>query len=102
MGLLTPARRVYHRWRNVLPLYDGRSCPDCGAVVCGREDRRVHREWHMQERAWQEWAENVVRQVAVFAGMTVQEHDVGEVAGDGYGRVDLAAELDDDEEDDDD
>jgi hypothetical protein len=100
--LLAPARRVYHGWKKVLPLYDGRECPDCGAVVLGREARRLHREYHMAEREWQESIEGLVRQIARYAGMTVVEHDGGE-AGDGYGRVDVAAaELEYDEEDDDD
>lgn len=117
MSLLAPKRRVYHRWRPVLPLYDGRECPDCGAVVCGREARRLHREWHMGREAWEEWATATIQQVAVFAGMQVEKRAGGE-AGDGYGRVNLreedtyeyadrmagrlVVELDDDEEGDDD
>jgi hypothetical protein len=102
MSLLAPARRIYHGWRKVLPLYDGRECPDCGAVVLGREGRRLHREYHMAERAWQEWATDSLMQLAVHLGMAVEE-PAELAAGDGYGRVDLAAaELGYDEEDDDD
>jgi hypothetical protein len=100
--LLAPARRVYHGWKKVLPLYDGRECPDCGAVVLGREARRVHREHHMAHRAWEEWVTDTLMQLAVHAGLAVEEPTGGE-AGDDYGRVDVAAaELADDEEDDDD
>lgn len=104
MGLLTPTRRVYHRWRNVLPLYDGRECPDCAAVVCGREARRVHREWHMAAEQWQEWAQSTLLQVARYAGMTVPEL-APQGQGDDGGRVDLRAEQasaydEEDEEDD--
>ena len=101
MGLLTPTRRVYHRWRPVLPLYDGRECPDCGAVVCGRESRRSHREWHMAAEAHREWVQSTLLQVARYAGMTVPEL-ARDVQGDGYERVDLAAELAGDDEEDDD
>jgi hypothetical protein len=99
--LLSPKRRVYHRWRLVLPLYDGKECPDCGVPVCGREARRVHREYHMRRQEWEEWAVSTILQVARYAGMQVEEQAGGE-AGDAYGRVDLAAELDDDDEEDDD
>lgn len=101
MGLLTPTRRVYHRWRMVLQLYDGRSCPDCGAIVCGREDRRVHRERHMQERAWQEWAADSIIRIARAAGLPVIDNtEAGELEGQGddYQRVDLTG--DDEEEED--
>lgn len=101
MGLLTPTRRVYHRWRTVLPLYDGKACPDCGAPICGREDRRLHRERHMADEAWREWAQSTLQQVARFAGMTVPELRHEDQA-DESGRVDLRAPAyDDDEEDDD-
>jgi hypothetical protein len=101
VSILTPKRRVYHRWRSVLPLYDGRECPDCGVPVLGREARRVHRELHMAQQAWQEWVGDTLMQLARWTGHPVIEPARGE-AGDEYGRVDLAAvELDDDEEDDD-
>lgn len=101
MGLLTPTRRVYHRWKSVLPLYDGRQCPDCGAVVCGREARREHREWHMAEEAWREWSQATLLQVARFAGMQVPELAKQDQA-DEVTHVDLRAPAyDDDEEDED-
>jgi hypothetical protein len=103
MGLLAPKRRIYHRWRTVLPLYDGKECPDCGVPVLGREARRIHREEHMRRQEWEQWVENTVRQIATFAGMTVLEAEEKRAGGDEYGRVDLAGELPgDDEEDDDD
>jgi len=83
-----------------MPLYDGRACPDCGAVVCGREDRRLHREWHMQERAWQEWVTDTLMRAAKAAGLPVIDVQPGELEhqADKYARVDLT-KPDDDEED---
>jgi hypothetical protein len=103
MGLLVPTRRVYHGWRKVLPLYDGRECPDCGAVILGREGRRLHREHHLRLEAWQDQVVAALRAVSRYAGMTVLEHDDGEPnSGEGYNRVNLRVpEYDDDEEDDD-
>jgi hypothetical protein len=102
VGLLVPGRRVYRGWRKVLPLYDGRECPDCGAVILGRQGRRLHREWHMAERAWKEWAEVTIMQVARKAGLRVEEPAGGE-ASDEYQLISVGdLELDDDEEDDDD
>lgn len=37
MGLFTRAR-----WPVVLPLYDVRECPDCGALVRGDKGQRLH------------------------------------------------------------
>ena len=103
--MLAPTRRVYHRWRPVLPLYDGRECPDCGAVVCGREARRRHREDHMAREAWEGWVTDTLMQLAAWTGHPVTEAEGKDAPGDGdgYGRVDLAVpdDDDDDEEDDD-
>lgn len=101
MGLLTPTRRVYHRWKSVLPLYDGRQCPDCGAVVCGREARREHRELHMRTEQWQEWVADTFMRIAKHVGIPTIEPAVKDQAA-GVTHVDLRApDYGDDEEDDD-
>jgi hypothetical protein len=102
--LLTPSRRVYHRWRPVLPLYDGRECPDCGAPICGREARRLHREDHMARHAWEEWVTDTLMQLAKWTGHPVVEpEDKGAPGeGEGYGRVDLKVSDDDDFDEEDD
>lgn len=108
MSLLAPVRRVYHRWAMVMPLHDGRQCPDCGALVCGRDARRLHRELHMQTEQWQEWVGDTLMQIARHVGIPTIEPDrehQGELPGQGdeYGRVDLKApEYDDDDLDEDD
>lgn len=33
-------------WDIKLPLYDGRECPECRAVVCGPRARKAHEAWH--------------------------------------------------------
>lgn len=100
MGLLTPTRRVFHRWRLVIPLQDGKECPDCGAVVCGREGRRLHREWHMHTGRWQEWVGDTLMRLAGELGIPTVDLPREDQGGEG-GRVDLRApDYDEDEEDD--
>lgn len=101
MGLLRRSE-VHHRWRMVLPLYDGRECPDCGVPVLGREARRRHREEHARRREWEEWAQATIVQVARYAGMQVEQAAAGQLEhqADDYQRVDLTDTGDDEEEDD--
>lgn len=49
-----PFRDRFSRWPVVLALYDGRSCPQCGAVVCTWQARNLHDEWHREQRQWHE------------------------------------------------
>lgn len=101
MSLLAPARRVYHGWRKVMPLYDGRECPDCGAVVLGREGRRLHREYHLRLEHWQDMAAAAIRTIAKHCGLTIQESDEDSKPGgsEGYDRVDLSVPVYYDQED---
>jgi hypothetical protein len=102
VGILAPTRRVHHRWPLILQLYDGRQCPDCGAIVCGREARRIHREDHMRRREWEEWVTNTIMQLARWTGHPVIDpaRDQAPEESGGYEKVDLTAiEYDDEEED---
>jgi hypothetical protein len=41
--------RVFTRtpkWRVVIPVSDGRECPDCYAIVRGRDGQAGHEQWH--------------------------------------------------------
>ena len=73
MGLFHAARRV-SRWPVVLPLYDGRACPECAAVVIGGAAAVIaHRDWHEGWRQTQDETVEAMRQVAIHAGMSVGE-----------------------------
>lgn len=45
--------QVFHRrkWPVALPLYDGRACPWCGAIVHGKYGQDRHQRWHEQLEA---------------------------------------------------
>jgi hypothetical protein len=104
VSLLVPSRRVFRGWRKVLPLYDGRECPDCGAVTIGREGRELHRAYHARLGHWQDVTVDVLRALADRAGVKYVEDDAPERPGDGeYSRVSMRENDNyDDEEDDDD
>jgi hypothetical protein len=36
------------KWPVVMPIANGRQCPDCLAVVIGPEGQRGHGEWHQE------------------------------------------------------
>ena len=87
MGLLVPARRAYRGWRKVLPLYDGRECPDCGAVIIGREGRELHRSYHLWLANWQDTTTAALRTISRHVGLAVEEYN--QAGADDYARVDL-------------
>jgi len=45
---MSPLRiRVLRRgWPIIIPLYDARECPECCALVAGKQPQRAHEEWH--------------------------------------------------------
>lgn len=99
--------RRYSRWRNVLPLHDGRECPRCRAIVCGRDSWPAHRDWHDRMDADAELVRTAIRKLCAKTGLTVGERPLDEVdlderltrkavralAGDGF------SEYDEDDED---
>jgi hypothetical protein len=85
MGIVR--RIVHHGWRRSLPLYDGWSCPKCGAVTIGRRDRNMHRQGHIDQEEWQRMMTSAVRRVCKELGLTV-----------GAGRRDQAEEYEDDDQ----
>jgi len=58
----------FNRWPVVLPLHDGRACPDCGAVVIGRGPRIAHRNWHVQRTEFDTQLFEAVRVMAEYGG----------------------------------
>jgi hypothetical protein len=64
------------RWRDwplVIPIYDGRMCPECGALCVGKKSRRAHLGWHIQRTDFDSKILDAVRQLAVAAGLNVVE-----------------------------
>ena len=51
--------RVLHsrKWPVVLPMYDGRRCPDCCAVVIGKHGQKDHWAQHEEMYAWRQEVE---------------------------------------------
>lgn len=39
-------RITLRSWPLIIGLYDGRECPDCGSLVCGKAAKRVHQRFH--------------------------------------------------------
>ena len=66
-------------WRIVMPLYDGRECPECGACCIGRESQRTHWDWHNEQREWQGTAnqnfELLARKSGLPFGFEDQNHE---------------------------
>ena len=96
MRVLGRVRR-WQRWRVALPLYDGRACPDCGAVCVGRGDRQVHRDWHIQRTQHDTAISDAIAVVATRLGLTVGYEHLGELP---EGRYDPEEDDDDDEDED--
>lgn len=67
------AVRHYPKWRTVLPLQDGRECPECFAVVIGGNARIAHRNWHEEQRNWQYSMVDSAREIATKAGLSTAE-----------------------------
>jgi len=47
--MLGPGMRLFKfGWVLVIPIYDGRECPECRALVCGRKPQQQHERWHRE------------------------------------------------------
>jgi hypothetical protein len=81
MGLFQTVRRI-KRWPVVIPIYDGRRCPDCSALVSGDIGQETHRAWHEAHLGWQEGVWENTQRLAAKLGMAVSgvESD-GEIGG---------------------
>jgi hypothetical protein len=77
MGLIKahPFRDHFSKWPVVLQLYDGRACPECGAIVIHWQMRQAHQDWHKRQHALDKAVRQLceaVRVLAVEAGLTVR------------------------------
>ena len=106
MSLLVPVRRPQTRWKQVIPVYDGRECPDCGAVCLGPKMQSRHERWHVDQLHWQERLVKSITDLFRKSGLRVaferpgddeDDEDDEETTGeDGYIR--LAAKHDDEDD----
>jgi hypothetical protein len=71
MGFFQAVRR-HEKWPVRLSLYDGRACPDCGAIVVGRDDRQAHRESHIRQTEFDSAVREFLRRLAEHTGMGYQ------------------------------
>ena len=88
-------RHHYPRWRTVLPLQDGRECPECFAVVVGGTARISHRNYHTEQREWQEQMVQAVEDLARAAGLSTARS----TPRPGLVTMNVHPDLPDDEED---
>lgn len=89
-------RNHYPKWRTVLPLQDGRECPECLSVVVGGTARIHHRDYHTQQREWQEQMVKAMEDIARKAGLTTAR----QVPRPGLVTMNVHPDLPDDQEDD--
>jgi len=80
--MLFQAVRRAKRWPVVIPIYDGRRCPDCGSLVIADKGQELHRAWHEATLNWQEQVNDALAQIAAAAGLNAaQSPDGGEISG---------------------
>jgi prophage tail gpP-like protein len=67
-----------------MPLYDGRECPDCGAVCLGSKAVDRHERHHVDQLNWQESLLQAIERIARAAGLRPRRDTGGddETAGD--------------------
>jgi hypothetical protein len=63
----------WREWPLVVPIYDGRQCPECGALCVGVRARKVHQGWHTKRTEWDSALREAVRKLVVRAGLNVVE-----------------------------
>lgn len=86
-----PFRDRFSKWPVVLALYDGRACPDCGAVVIHWQWRNTHKELHARQAEFERALHilnDSVRNIARFLEMDVRSATPDDEPGgddDGYG-----------------
>jgi hypothetical protein len=62
-------------WELTVPIYDGRQCPECGALCVGKQARRAHQQWHMRRTEFDSLTRDALRRLVVAAGLNPVEHD---------------------------
>jgi hypothetical protein len=68
----------WQEWHLSVPIYDGRDCPECGALCIGKNARRVHQQWHMRRTEFDSVTRDALRRLVVAAGLNPVELDPSE------------------------
>ena len=61
------------RWPVVLPIYDGRQCPECHVPIIGHKARTKHTRMHEAKGEWDEYVHTVLAKLCEVAGMRMME-----------------------------
>ena len=62
-------------WHLSIPIYDGRDCPECGALIIGPKRRKAHQEWHMKRTEFDTATVAGLRKLTLKAGLNPVELD---------------------------
>ena len=65
--------RQYRNWHVVLPLDDGRECPDCRVPVVGEEACIAHIRKHETDTEWANQVVVALHRLCAVTGLTVAE-----------------------------
>jgi hypothetical protein len=63
----------WREWYLSIPVYDGRNCPECGALCVGKGPRKDHQAWHTARTEFDTLILDAVRQLADRLGLNVVE-----------------------------
>lgn len=76
---VNPFKHHLSKWPIVLPLYDGRQCPECSAVVFGWQAQQTHKTYHKRFAALDKAVRQLIEAVRVLAtdaGFAIREAPV--------------------------
>ena len=69
---VSPFKHHLSRWPIVMPLYDGRQCPACSAVVLGWQAQQVHETHHREQDEFNAHLLTAAKQLAEKLGATIK------------------------------
>lgn len=80
---VNPFKHHLSRWPIVMPLYDGRQCPMCSAIVLGWKAQELHENEHNARAEWEDWAVETIYELCARAGVELKPRPDGQEF-DGY------------------